>query len=180
MTEELKACPLCGSKPIIACDMNEYWVLCEPCRCSGDMCGSKEEAIKEWNNRPIETALQERVDELEHLSKLGIKGGKKVDSVLKPEVQASINLMDENTALKQTLGKTIAENKVLRIEIEGRQKEAKELLARLRDAHISALLSPEKLPKKQWYHDAGVIYRVCIDAANFMEEILPTSPESKA
>jgi len=39
-------------------------------------------------------------------------------------------------------------------------------------SHISALLSPEKMPKKEWYEAAGFVRQTCVRAANSIQDIL--------
>lgn len=79
---ELKQCPFCGSEPgdvhgpkftngQLQNGKTVYWV---ECGCSVMLCESlearqawfrPEEAVKEWNTRPAESAFQKRVEELE-------------------------------------------------------------------------------------------------------------------
>jgi len=56
MSEELKPCPCCGSKPIInISNFIPYQITCENpnCQLSGRISGSMDKAIKAWNARHI-------------------------------------------------------------------------------------------------------------------------------
>jgi len=57
---ELKPCPFCGEVP--TWDKNMAATLCD-CYAYYDLLDPK---FTKWNNRPIEDALQARIDELEH------------------------------------------------------------------------------------------------------------------
>ena len=55
MSEQLKLCPFCGSKPDIALQlailspMREYSIVCSRCGASSIYCFTKQAAIKSWN-----------------------------------------------------------------------------------------------------------------------------------
>lgn len=49
--DSLNGCPFCGGDASITEGMGEYWVLCDECKASGAMAGSKEGATAAWNKR---------------------------------------------------------------------------------------------------------------------------------
>ena len=59
MTEELKPCPFCGSLAV----GTEQEVCCSDTQCPTSY--HEVLTLAEWNHRPIEDALQARIDELE-------------------------------------------------------------------------------------------------------------------
>ena len=72
MSEELKSCPFCGAKAEFS-DLSyltgkpSWCISCTSSKCFAphtDTC-SKKEAVKRWNNRPAEEALQKQIAELE-------------------------------------------------------------------------------------------------------------------
>jgi Lar family restriction alleviation protein len=69
MNEKLKPCPFCGSKNIVVAHTKKLFVYRSICKdCGADNCKlaeTEEDAIKLWNTRPIEDALQARIAELE-------------------------------------------------------------------------------------------------------------------
>ena len=82
MNEELKPCPFCGAEPgckeencalcyeKFVCVISQYtdqtsYALCSYCRTRGPVAASKHAAIAAWNIRPLEDALQARVEALE-------------------------------------------------------------------------------------------------------------------
>lgn len=64
MPNELKPCPFCGSEAV-----TDYQLLALPkyTMCSFEHCELHDVAIliREWNSRPLEAALQARIEELE-------------------------------------------------------------------------------------------------------------------
>jgi hypothetical protein len=65
---ELKNCPFCGEMPEIKYYniLGKYEVQCVNRRCPTTSAGfHEEEAVTYWNTRPIESAIQQRIDELE-------------------------------------------------------------------------------------------------------------------
>lgn len=76
MGEELKSCPFCGAKAEL-CDLSyltgkpSWCISCTSSKCFAphtDTCSSKKEAVKHWNNRPAEDALQKQIAELEKMA----------------------------------------------------------------------------------------------------------------
>ena len=61
MNEELKPCPFCGSEPVY--NFCEDDISCQ--ECFGAINCDIYVDIVRWNTRPIEDALQTRIDELE-------------------------------------------------------------------------------------------------------------------
>ena len=62
---ELNPCPFCGKIPNAEYIEDVMYVIC-----SNDLCGMSciaSVTLKEWNNRPIEDALQKRIVDLESL-----------------------------------------------------------------------------------------------------------------
>ena len=49
MTEELKPCPHCNSKPTLMNGMGEYWVRCADCETP---VSTEQSAVTAWNTRP--------------------------------------------------------------------------------------------------------------------------------
>ena len=66
---DLKPCPFCGKPPSkTANNIPCFYYECENPKCHAAEMGwhdTEQEAIDAWNNRPIEDALQARIDELE-------------------------------------------------------------------------------------------------------------------
>lgn len=50
--------------------------------------------------------------------------------------------------------------------------DVEDLRERLTESHVSALLSPEKLPKKDWYEAAGFVRTACVDAHQLLDAVL--------
>lgn len=67
MTEKLKPCPFCGGEAqIIRCNSGKYQCFCRNCGCAQTMFfDSPEEVPEEWNARPIENELVEKIEKLE-------------------------------------------------------------------------------------------------------------------
>lgn len=66
MSEELKACPFCGSKDVVINTDNHDWYIfqCQRCECIYQTSygtldkQAKSLSIKDWNSRPIENELR--------------------------------------------------------------------------------------------------------------------------
>ncbi len=56
MSEELKACPLCGSDDLEVINSSLSYVACNNCHCFGPDRHSKTEATEAWNTRAGEKA----------------------------------------------------------------------------------------------------------------------------
>ena len=73
MTEELKACPFCGSKKIVKAKESsghgEVSTGYKCFDCSASLIKYFGAAAKEWNTRPLEDERDKRIEELEE--KLG-------------------------------------------------------------------------------------------------------------
>ena len=68
MSEELRPCLFCGEDDDITANLRDGWfyVSCNKCGALTHMFyRRKSEAIKAWNTRPIEDALNARIAELE-------------------------------------------------------------------------------------------------------------------
>ena len=65
MSEELKPCPFCGSTETRTNYALLPEVICLGCDATIDTGYEMDDAIKLWNTRPIEDALQARIAELE-------------------------------------------------------------------------------------------------------------------
>jgi Lar family restriction alleviation protein len=69
--EELKNCPFCGSESLVKQSISNgnggfyRWVHCEDCNANGSWISDNISEIEGWNSRPIEDALQRRIDDLE-------------------------------------------------------------------------------------------------------------------
>ena len=73
---ELKACPFCDGKGerLEICgvekaetDESQLYIRCKSCACEGGWAKSKAGAIFNWNLRPIEDTLNNRIAELEEI-----------------------------------------------------------------------------------------------------------------
>jgi hypothetical protein len=93
MTEKLKPCPFCGEKATIEdCsyyDEKKSWsAMCgnPSCFAYTETHKTKSLAIERWNKRPIEEALQKRIEELEaerdRLKKNHAELGKKLGAMI--------------------------------------------------------------------------------------------------
>ena len=123
MTEKLKKCPFCGGEAYFHVSS----IRCDGCNVRLAGVQGEEEAIKAWNNRPIEAQLQECVDELEkHLMWCFIRLPQYQTFLKKSKPFKSLDIEPVKheglKTIEETLGQTIAENKVLRTEIEELQK----------------------------------------------------------
>ena len=72
MSEQLKPCPMCDTRSLIGRKESWgntpiYYVQCEMCGGKGRRGYSIEEANAHWNTRPLEDALQAKVDALVEL-----------------------------------------------------------------------------------------------------------------
>ena len=61
---DLKPCPLCGSEDITIESFGEQRITacCSTCECNTGYMRDNLEAIESWNTRPIEDALQAKLD----------------------------------------------------------------------------------------------------------------------
>ena len=64
MSEELKACPFCGSEDITIESFGEQRITacCSTCECNTGYMRDNLEAIESWNTRPIEDALRAELE----------------------------------------------------------------------------------------------------------------------
>ena len=69
---ELNPCPFCGKIPNAEYIEDVMYVICSNNSCGMSCIASV--TLKEWNNRPIEDALQKRIDELEKLERKMLAG----------------------------------------------------------------------------------------------------------
>lgn len=64
--QKVKPCPCCGGAALVA-GSDECYVVCPDCLLVSDYYPSYEEAVKAWNNRPLE---DEKDKEIARLNKL--------------------------------------------------------------------------------------------------------------
>lgn len=62
---ELKNCPFCGGKAELHRPSIAVYAICSKCGISTSYIYPPEEAVRRWNNRSAEEALQERIAKLE-------------------------------------------------------------------------------------------------------------------
>ena len=65
MIENLKPCPFCESSQIFEHEDNhprKYRVICSDCSACTPFCLTKDDAVKNWNTRPLENALLRRAE----------------------------------------------------------------------------------------------------------------------
>ena len=68
MSEELKPCPFCGETKLTIEDnqkVQDVHVLCNDCGAKTSFDGIRYAVASRWNVRPVEHALQKRIEELE-------------------------------------------------------------------------------------------------------------------
>lgn len=68
MNEELKPCPFCGETRLTIEDnqkVRDVHVLCKDCGAKTSFDGIRYDVAGRWNIRPVEHALQKRIEELE-------------------------------------------------------------------------------------------------------------------
>lgn len=70
MTDELKSCPFCGGKAALHRPSIAVYAICSRCGISTSYIYPPEEAVRRWNNRSAEDALQERIAKLEKQHKV--------------------------------------------------------------------------------------------------------------
>ena len=93
---KLKACPFCGEEPAIRNDDGVTMVLCNNFDCQNS--DNEEMSIAGWNTRPLEDALQKRIEGLEILSSAGNLAS-----------DCAMEYRDELGKLRQSLKKAIKE-----------------------------------------------------------------------
>lgn len=67
MSKELKPCPFCGEIRLTIEDnqmVRDVHVLCKDCGAKTSFNGIRYDVVGRWNYRPIEDALQKRIEEL--------------------------------------------------------------------------------------------------------------------
>lgn len=62
---ELKSCPFCGGKAELHRPSIAVYAICSKCGISTSYIYPPEKAVRRWNNRSAEEALQERIAKLE-------------------------------------------------------------------------------------------------------------------
>lgn len=68
MSKELKPCPFCGETRLTIEDnqkVQDVHVLCKDCGAKTSFDGIRYDVAGRWNVRPVEDALQKRIEELE-------------------------------------------------------------------------------------------------------------------
>lgn len=93
MSEELKACPFCGSKDLNL--VRDKYIICNSCNAFSpdDKAENRNEL---WNTRPLEDALRSRVEELERELDKAIKvGAQALGEVVRLREQVRWHLPDE-------------------------------------------------------------------------------------
>lgn len=108
MTDELKSCPFCGSESTSResyIDRKTYY------RCSNLICPSNGWfTFQEWQSRPLEDALQKRIDELTHKNEV------LMDSYLESEtINDKGELAGSLQYFRQRIADLEAENKALKL-----------------------------------------------------------------
>ena len=66
MADLLKDCPACGHEALFQGNL-AVMAICGKCYLHTVVCSTTEEAAKQWNNRPVEDAMKERIAKLEEL-----------------------------------------------------------------------------------------------------------------
>lgn len=89
MSKELKPCPFCGETRLTIEDnqkVRDVHVLCKDCGAKTSFDGIRYDVAGRWNIRPVEHALQKRIEELEaerdRLKKDHAELGKKLGAMI--------------------------------------------------------------------------------------------------
>lgn len=89
MSKELKPCPFCGETRLTIEDnqkVRDVHVLCKDCGAKTSFDGIRYDVAGRWNVRPVEDALQKRIEELEaerdRLKKNHAELGKKLGAMI--------------------------------------------------------------------------------------------------
>lgn len=89
MSKELKPCPFCGETSLTIEDnqmVQDVHVLCKDCGAKTSFDGIRYDVAGRWNVRPVEDALQKRIEELEaerdRLKKNHAELGKKLGAMI--------------------------------------------------------------------------------------------------
>lgn len=89
MSKELKPCPFCGETRLTIEDnqmVQDVHVLCKDCGAKTSFDGIRYDVAGRWNIRPVEHALQKRIEELEaerdRLKKDHAELGKKLGAMI--------------------------------------------------------------------------------------------------
>ncbi len=89
MSKELKPCPFCGETRLTIEDnqkVQDVHVLCKDCGAKTSFDGIRYDVAGRWNVRPVENALQKRIEELEaerdRLKKDHAELGKKLGAMI--------------------------------------------------------------------------------------------------
>ena len=100
MSEELKACPFCGSISVReGCDTPDakwHYVECDDCHATSKADLGVSGAIENWQSRPIEDSLRKEIESLQSMTI--VYHTKQVDA-LRAELELSRKIADE--AIKQ-------------------------------------------------------------------------------
>ena len=108
MSDELKPCPFCGvATDFIDVNTGEIVPACKNIRC---LVIASALTVEAWNTRPLEDALQARIDELEHKNEV------LMDSYLESEtIDDKGKLVGSLEHFRQRIADLESENKALRL-----------------------------------------------------------------
>ena len=83
IADPMKACPFCGFDDIECCKTQVFWYRCGMCGSETGHAKTKEGAADKWNNRPIEDALKNQIDECNLLLTIKRKRIKELEEQVK-------------------------------------------------------------------------------------------------
>jgi len=101
MSEELKACPFCGSKADIYHDRQDVAV------CSNGDCNNCGIPVDEWNTRPMEDTLHKELYDARYEANLANRGFEtieKQDTALRTKLDVAVKLLKNLKPILDKLG----------------------------------------------------------------------------